>query len=64
MQPAHDLRVLGLEVRSAPSPTHGASFQGPWRMAKPGPMSLLADHPDVQFNYFRGGLGRCVVEMR
>jgi glucosamine-6-phosphate deaminase len=28
------------------------------------PMSLLADHPHVQFNYFRGGLGRCAVEMR
>lgn len=27
------------------------------------PMSLLADHPDVQFNYFRGGLGTCSVEM-
>ena len=23
------------------------------------PMSLLADHPNVQFNYFRGGLGTC-----
>ena len=27
------------------------------------PMSLLADHPHVQFNYFRGGLGSCAVEM-
>jgi len=27
------------------------------------PMSLLADHPCVQFNYFRGGLGTCAVEM-
>jgi len=27
------------------------------------PMSLLASHPNVQFNYFRGGLGSCVVEM-
>ena len=27
------------------------------------PMSLLADHPNVQFNYFRGGLGTCGVEM-
>jgi len=27
------------------------------------PMSLLADHPNVQFNYFRGGLGSCEVEM-
>lgn len=27
------------------------------------PMSLLADHPDVRFNYFRGGLGRVAVEM-
>jgi glucosamine-6-phosphate deaminase len=27
------------------------------------PMSLLADHPNVQFNYFRGGLGTCDVEM-
>jgi glucosamine-6-phosphate deaminase len=27
------------------------------------PMSLLADHPHVQFNYYRGGLGSCAVEM-
>lgn len=27
------------------------------------PMSLLADHPNVQFNYYRGGLGTCSVEM-
>ncbi len=27
------------------------------------PMSLLADHSNVQFNYFRGGLGSCEVEM-
>jgi glucosamine-6-phosphate deaminase len=27
------------------------------------PMSLMADHPNVQFNYFRGGLGTCAVEM-
>ena len=27
------------------------------------PMSLLADHPNVQFNYFRGGLGTCAIEM-
>lgn len=27
------------------------------------PMSLLADHPDVQFNYLRSGLGSCSVEM-
>lgn len=27
------------------------------------PMSLLADHPNVQFNYFRGGFGSCQVEM-
>ncbi len=27
------------------------------------PMSLLADHPHVQFNYYRGGIGRCTVEM-
>lgn len=27
------------------------------------PMSLLADHPAVQFNFFRGGLGSCVAEM-
>ena len=27
------------------------------------PMSLLADHPNVQFNYFRGGVGTCEVEM-
>ena len=27
------------------------------------PMSLLADHPDVTFSYFRGGLGTCEAEM-
>ncbi len=27
------------------------------------PMSLLADHPNVQFNYYRHGLGTCGVEM-
>jgi glucosamine-6-phosphate deaminase len=27
------------------------------------PMSLLADHPNVQFNYWRPGLGTCTVEM-
>ena len=27
------------------------------------PMSLLAGHPNVQFNYYRGGLGTCQVEM-
>ena len=27
------------------------------------PMSLLADHPNVQFNYFRPGIGPCEVEM-
>ena len=27
------------------------------------PMSLLADHPNVQFNYLRGGIGVCSVEM-
>jgi glucosamine-6-phosphate deaminase len=27
------------------------------------PMSLLADHPNVQFNYYRGALGTCGVEM-
>jgi glucosamine-6-phosphate deaminase len=27
------------------------------------PMSLLADHPNVQFNYYREGLGSCDVEM-
>ncbi len=27
------------------------------------PMSLLADHPNVQFNFFRPGLGTCEVEM-
>ncbi len=26
------------------------------------PMSLLADHPNVQFNYYRHGLGECLVE--
>ncbi len=27
------------------------------------PMSLLADHPNVQFNFFRHGLGSCETEM-
>ncbi len=27
------------------------------------PMSLLADHPNVQFNFYRGGLGSCSAEM-
>ncbi len=27
------------------------------------PMSLLADHPNVQFNFFRPGIGTCDVEM-
>ncbi|MEN6355997.1 MAG: glucosamine-6-phosphate isomerase [Armatimonadota bacterium] len=27
------------------------------------PMSLLSLHPNVQFNYFRGGIGTCEVEM-
>jgi glucosamine-6-phosphate deaminase len=27
------------------------------------PMSLLGDHPNVQFNYFRGGVGTCAIEM-
>jgi len=27
------------------------------------PMSLLADHPSVQFNFYRPGLGTCDVEM-
>lgn len=27
------------------------------------PMSLLANHPNVTFNYFRGGIGECSVEM-
>ncbi len=27
------------------------------------PMSLLADHPNVQFNYLRGGIGECKTEM-
>lgn len=27
------------------------------------PMSLLADHPNVQFNYYRFGIGECTVEM-
>jgi glucosamine-6-phosphate deaminase len=27
------------------------------------PMSLLAEHPNVQFNYYRGGVGTCDVEM-
>jgi glucosamine-6-phosphate deaminase len=28
------------------------------------PMSLLADHPNVQFNFYRGGVGTCEVVMR
>ena len=27
------------------------------------PMSLLAEHPNVQFNFYRGGIGECGVEM-
>lgn len=27
------------------------------------PMSLLADHPDVQFNYYRRGIGKVAAEM-
>ena len=27
------------------------------------PMSLLADHPDVRFSYYRGGIGTCQAEM-
>ncbi len=27
------------------------------------PMSLLADHPNVQFNFYRGGIGSCAIEM-
>jgi len=27
------------------------------------PMSLLAEHPNVQFHYYRGGLGQCAVEL-
>jgi glucosamine-6-phosphate deaminase len=27
------------------------------------PMSLLAGHPNVQFNYYRGGFGVCETEM-
>ena len=27
------------------------------------PMSLLADHPNVQFNFFRPGIGECEAEM-
>ena len=27
------------------------------------PMSLLADHPNVQFNFFRSGIGVCDAEM-
>jgi len=27
------------------------------------PMSLLADHPNVHFNYYTGGLGECITEM-
>jgi glucosamine-6-phosphate deaminase len=27
------------------------------------PMSLLADHPNVQFNFLRGGIGTCQIEM-
>jgi len=27
------------------------------------PMSLLADHPNVHFNFYRGGIGTCAAEM-
>jgi len=26
-------------------------------------MSLLADHPNVQFNYYRPGIGTCETDM-
>jgi glucosamine-6-phosphate deaminase len=28
------------------------------------PMSLLAEHPNVQFNFWRGGIGTCRLQMR
>lgn len=28
------------------------------------PMSLLADHPNVRFNFYRKGIGTCDVRMR
>ena len=28
------------------------------------PMSLLAEHPNVQFNFYRPGIGECAVRMR
>lgn len=34
-----------------------------WIMDSSVPMSLLADHPNVQFNYYRGGIGACGTEM-
>ena len=27
------------------------------------PMSLLGEHPNVQFNFYRGGIGSCAVVM-
>jgi glucosamine-6-phosphate deaminase len=27
------------------------------------PMSLLADHPNVQFNFLRSGIGSCIAEL-
>ncbi len=27
------------------------------------PMSLLADHPQVEFHFYRGGIGDCAIEM-
>jgi glucosamine-6-phosphate deaminase len=27
------------------------------------PMSLLAEHPNVEFHFYRGGIGTCTVEM-
>jgi glucosamine-6-phosphate deaminase len=27
------------------------------------PMSLLADHPNVAFHFFRGAIGTCEAEM-
>jgi len=27
------------------------------------PMSLLADHPNVQFNFYRPGIGTCQAQM-
>ena len=44
-----------------PAPDHAHDRQGDRRSAVP--MSLLAEHPNVQFNFLRSGIGVCEAEM-